>query len=279
MIFIKNMKIKLKPIIKYVGGKLSELEIIAPYFPYSINTYVEAFLGGGAVFFYLRPQKAIINDINLRLYNFYKGLIENSFNIREQLDDFSYRYNNADLDTKEKMYYEIRSMYNKHIPSEYDYSTLYYIINKLAYAGMVRFNNNDEFNVPFGRYKTINNNITEEHVSLLQRVKLYNKDYSEVILEAKKDDFVFLDPPYHQLYTEYGNGFEFPEEKQIELSELFKKSPANCMIVINKTDLISELYKDYIKKEYSKTYSINFKNRNERDSKHLIITNYDNYYA
>lgn len=279
MIFIKNMKIKLKPIIKYVGGKLSELDIIAPYFPYSINTYVEAFLGGGAVFFYLRPQKAIINDINLRLYNFYKGIIENPSNIREQLDDFSYRYNNADLDIKEKMYYEIRSMYNKHIPSEYDYSTLYYIINKLAYAGMVRFNNNDEFNVPFGRYKTINNNITEEHVSLLQRAKLYNKDYSEVILEAKKGDFVFLDPPYHQLYTEYGNGFEFPEEKQIELSELFKKSPANCMIVINKTDLISELYKDYIKKEYSKTYSINFKNRNERDSKHLIITNYDNYYA
>lgn len=279
MIFIKNMKIKLKPIIKYVGGKLSELDIIAPYFPYSINTYVEAFLGGGAVFFYLRPQKAIINDINLRLYNFYKGIIEKHTNIREQLDDFSYRYNNADLDTKEKMYYEIRSMYNKHIPSEYDYSTLYYIINKLAYAGMVRFNNNDEFNVPFGRYKTINNNITEEHVSLLQRAKLYNKDYSEVILEAKKGDFVFLDPPYHQLYTEYGNGFEFPEEKQIELSELFKKSPANCMIVINKTDLISELYKDYIKKEYSKTYSINFKNRNERDSKHLIITNYDNYYA
>ena len=84
-------------------------------------------------------------------------------------------------------------MFNKKIKPEYLDSVIYFFINKTAYSGMIRYNANGEFNVPFGRYKNLNTRlITEEHYNLLRRTEIYNCDYSEIFNMAQADDFIFF---------------------------------------------------------------------------------------
>lgn len=260
------MSINLKPIIKYNGGKSSELEIIKKFIPENINTYIEPFVGGGSIYFYLNHEKNIINDINKNLIHFY-STVKNNFKILEK--------EISSLENDENTYYIIRNMMNEKIEKEYDLATLFYYINRTCYRGMIRYNNKGEFNVPFGRYKSFNplSFISEEHIKLLERTEIYNKDFSQIFEMADKEDFMFLDPPYMSQFKRYYN--DFSEEDQRRLFECFKKSKANCMMVISDLGIIRELYKDYIVYEYDKTYAVNIgKDFKPVTAKHLVICNY-----
>lgn len=257
------------PLIKYSGGKRREIQYFKHWIPDKFNTYIEPFFGGGAVFFYLEPKKAIINDLNTNLMNFYNYFCNNR---TELLDELSKLENTSDT------YYRIRDMYNNKIPKQYSDASIFYYINKTCFSGMIRYNNKNEFNVPFGHYKKVNfsSNLTTEAAELLKNCDMYNVDFEHIFKKAQKDDFIFLDPPYMSTFQNY-NPDGFSEYDHRRLFECFEKTQAKCLLVISELGIIRELYSKYIKSEYTKTYSINIKNRMLQSNTvtHLIITNYD----
>ena len=174
----------------------------------------------------------------------------------------------------------MRDAFNHKIETEYLDSVIYFFINKTAYSGMIRYNANGEYNVPFGRYKNLNTKlITNEHFSLLQRTEIYNYDYSKIFDMAEVDDFIFLDPPYDCVFSDYGNESYkegFGEEEHRRLASDFKNLSCKALLVIGKTSLTEELYGKYIVEEYNKSYAVNIRNRFKADAKHIIVTNYQN---
>ena len=282
----------MNPVLKYRGGKSREIPKFLPYIPNSFNTYIEPFLGGGAVFFYLEPQKAIINDINKRLMTFYKQLRDDYPLLRKQLNEIQIIYEHNQLAYKllksknpddrvpnknEDLYYKMRDLFN-HPNEEYLEGLVYFFINKTAYSGMIRFNSNGEYNVPFGRYPNLNTQlVTEQHSRLLQQAELYTLDYKKIFDKAKSDDFMFLDPPYDCIFNDYGNidmmnGFN--EDEHRRLANDFKNLSCRALMIIGKTPLTMELYEKYVSDEYYKNYAVNIKNRFNNDKMHLILKNY-----
>lgn len=283
----------MKPMIKYRGGKSKEIPHIMEHVPNFNGRYIEPFLGGGAVFFHLEPEQAIINDINAPLMAFYRGVRDDYQNLRQELDGIEaiYSENRIAFDTlkaqhpdervedhNEELYYEIRNMYNNLVERRYSDALLYYFINKTAYSGMIRYNARGEFNVPFGRYKNINTRlITEQHSELLQRAELFNTDYSDIFNMSQQGDFMFLDPPYDCIFSDYGNeeyrdGFN--EENHRRLAQDFRNLGCMAMMVIGRTPLTEELYNGMIIDDYGKQYAVNIRNRFKSAANHIVVTNY-----
>jgi DNA adenine methylase len=130
---------------------------------------------------------------------------------------------------------------------------------------MIRYNSRGEFNVPYGRYAGLNTSlVTRQHSRLLGNAQIYNLDYSEIFSLAGKDDFMFLDPPYDCVFSDYGNCEHrdgFSEERHVELCDRYKKLKCKALMVIGRTPLTERLYGDYIVDEYEKVYSVNIRNR------------------
>lgn len=282
----------MNPVLKYRGGKSQEILRFLQYIPDDFDRYIEPFFGGGAVYFYLEPQNAIINDINKRLMLFYSQLRDRYPEMRIQLDKIQHIYEgNQEAYKKRKaenpgeyipnanedLYYEMRKLFNHPDGSCLD-GVIYFFINKTAYSGMIRYNKNGEYNVPFGRYSNLNTQlVTEQHSRLLQEAELYSLDYRQIFDMAGNGDFVFLDPPYDCVFTDYGNldmsnGFDEAEHRRLAAD--FRNLPCRAFMVIGKTPLTMELYGKYIAAEYHKNYAVNIKNRFYNDKMHLIVKNY-----
>ena len=281
------------PMIKYRGGKSKEISHFVGNMPDKYNRYIEPFFGGGALYFYLEPQNAIINDVNTRLYSFYKQMKEEYPIARKQLDELQsiYERNQQNYEIckrqrpdekvenqNEALYYKMREAFNHKIPCEYLDAVVYFFINKTAYSGMIRYNAKGEYNVPYGRYKNFNTKlITDEHYELLKRTEIYNCDYSKIFDMVENDDFVFLDPPYDCVFSDYGNEAYrdgFGEDEHRRLANDFANLPCKALLVIGKTALTEELYGKHIIDEYDKSYAVNIRNRFKADAKHIIVTNY-----
>lgn len=267
----------MKAILKWPGGKSRELNVIKSFVPEYTGRYIEPFCGGGALFFDLEKENCIINDINDKLMRFYMEIKEDIMfpKIMNELNEVQKVYQTKSDTDKADMYYKYRDIFNKKAPLDCHYATVFYVINKLAYGGLMRYNKSGEFNVPFGWYKSFNPHIiTEEHHKLLQRTQIYCKSYNDIFNLSEEDDFIFIDPPYDCTFTNYGNAQDFLEEEQRELCQDFKNLSCKAMTVINDSPLIRELYSKYIVCEYNKKYSVNIKNRIQNDAKHVIITNF-----
>ncbi|MCD8284557.1 MAG: Dam family site-specific DNA-(adenine-N6)-methyltransferase [Opitutae bacterium] len=282
----------MKPMIKYRGGKSREIPYIIRDIPKFDGRYIEPFFGGGALFFYLEPERSIINDINSKLMAFYKGVRDDYENMSRELDELEaiYARNRKEFDAlkaihpnkrvedkNEELYYKLRAMFNDAAAKTYSDAVLYYYINKTAYSGMIRYNSNGEFNVPFGRYKCLNTKfVTEAHHKLLQRAEIFNTDYSDIFNMCHPEDFVFLDPPYDCIFSDYGNEEYrggFSEDNHRRLARDFKDLPCKAMMVIGRTPLTEELYGGYIAGEYEKKYAVNIRNRFKSAARHIIVTN------
>lgn len=294
----------MNPVLKYRGGKSREIPHFIKYIPKDYNRYIEPFFGGGAVYFHLEPQKAIINDLNSRLVQFYIQLRDNYSVMRSQLDKLQVIYEANQLAYKkakatspearvpnanEDLYYHLRDLFNRKdnyqpLLNFSDFSddfldgVIYFFINKTAYSGMIRYNSAGEYNVPFGRYPNLNTNlVTFQHSQLLQNAEIHNADYGKIFELAQEDDFIFLDPPYDCVFNDYGNidlmnGFD--EKEHHRLAEDFKKLRCRALMIIGKTPLTEKLYGDFIYDEYYKNYSVNIKNRFNNNKMHIVVKNY-----
>ena len=282
----------MNPVLKYRGGKSREIPRFLQYIPDGFNRYIEPFFGGGALYFYLEPDNAIINDANSRVMTFYQQLRDDYSTMRIQLDTLQrlYETNQAEFkkskvlapdervpNANEDLYYHMRELFN-HPDGSFLEGVIYFFINKTAYSGMIRYNSNGEYNVPFGRYPNLNTKlVTLQHSELLQRAELFNLDYSEIFNMVDDDDFIFLDPPYDCVFNDYGNidmmnGFDEAEHRRLAAD--FKNLSCRTLMIIGKTPLTEELYGKYIFDEYYKNYSVNIKNRFNNDKMHIIVKNY-----
>ena len=205
------------PILKWAGGKKSQLREIIGNFPFDYRNrrYHEPFLGGGAVFFWLKPQSGTVNDINRRLMNFYRIVRDRPEELIEKA--CRYRYD-------EKTFYELRDRFNSGKTSHVEEAALLLYFNKTAFNGLYRENSKGEFNVPFGDYK--NPRIVHEAAiraasNALKKVELLNLDFAYVLDYAKEGDVCYFDPPYQPVsetanFTQYSkNGFGFEEQQRL----------------------------------------------------------------
>lgn len=282
----------MNPVLKYRGGKSREIPRFLQYIPDDFDRYIEPFLGGGALYFYLEPEVAIINDVNERLMLFYRQLRDNYSEMRVQLDELQrvYEANQATYkklkaqtpdervpNANEELYYKMRELFN-HPDGSFLDGVVYFFINKTAYSGMIRYNSNGEYNVPFGRYPNLNTQlVTAQHSQLLRTADLYSLDYRRIFDMAGEEDFIFLDPPYDCVFNDYGNidmmnGFDETEHRRLAAD--FRNLPCRALMVIGKTPLTMELYGDYVFDEYYKNYAVNIKNRFNNDKMHIVVKNY-----
>lgn len=285
----------MKPLVKYRGGKSKEIPHLTKHIPSFTGRYIEPFFGGGALYFYLQPKKAIINDINSKLMAFYKGVKFDFELLSKELQEIEKTYlinrrkfeelkaKTPDLrvdDENEALYYQIRDMFNDLTEKKYSDALLYFFINKTAYSGMIRYNAKGEFNVPYGRYANLNTSlVTKAHSKLLANTEIYNLDYKNIFEMANEDDFMFLDPPYDCVFSDYGNAEYkdgFNEKSHAELANSFLNLKCKALMVIGRTPLTERLYNDLIVDEYGKSYAVNIRNRFKSTASHILISNYGN---
>ena len=283
----------LKPIIKYRGGKSKELPQYIRFIPKDYDTYYEPFFGGGATFFHVAPQKAVIADINAPLMNFYRDVRNRFGELAAELEQIqaAYERNQEDYrarkaqapetrvpNANEALYYSLRDQFNGLSPQTYSQAALYFFINKTAYSGMIRYNADGHYNVPFGRYEHFNTRlVTRRHSDLLQRAEVLTADYAASFARATPNDFIFLDPPYDCVFNDYGNielADGFDETAHRRLAKLFRGLKCRALMIIGHTPLTEELYGDLVKAEYAKDYAVNIRNRFHSKATHYVVTNY-----
>jgi DNA adenine methylase len=155
----------------------------------------------------------------------------------------------------------------------------FYYLRKTCFRGMLRYNSAGKFNIPWGKYKTVNfddlkNN---QYSELLKRTDILIGDYTNVFKTYNSEDnFVFIDQPYDSNFNDYGFD-DFNREKQIELFNIFTSTDNQCLMVVGGSEFIRELYSDYIKFEYPKNYAFKIHSGRVGDEiniNHLVITNY-----
>lgn len=208
---------RIKPPIKWAGGKTQLLSQLRPLYPKRFNLYLEPFVGGGAVFFDLQPDNALLLDSNFELINFYQVVKDNP---SELLKDLEGHRNEKDY------YYEVRSLDPTQMGS-IERASRFLFMNKTCFNGLWRVNKKGKFNVPFGRYKKPNfwdrENLYMVSVAL-QNTEVICSDFSSVLEYATPGSFVYLDPPYHPLsetsnFTSYTKD-SFGKEEQRPVKEL-----------------------------------------------------------
>ena len=273
-----------KPFVKWAGGKRQLVPtILANHLPknYNLQTYYEPFIGGGALLFSLRPKKAVINDSNAELINCYK-IIKNSLD--ELIEDLKNHKND------EYYYYDIRDWdreKNFKSKTEVQRASRIIFLNKTCYNGLFRVNSQGQFNVPFGKYK--NPNILD--IAVLKAVNKYlnenqvrilNSDFQEAVKDAKRGDFIYLDPPYDPVsetasFTGYDvNGFNKQEQRR--LKEVFDDlNSRGCHILLSNacTEFIEDLYKDYLHTKISAIRAINCNGKKRGKVDEILVKNYE----
>lgn len=275
--------IKGKPFVKWAGGKRQILNELKKYVPEEFGTYYEPFVGGGALLFELSPKKAVINDFNEELMNTYSVLCD-----EDKFKKMCIILNHYEANHSEEFFYEIRNKdRNKRAFSRLsDYTraarTIY--LNKACFNGLYRVNSKNEFNVPFGKKLRVNtydgsNLITVSNYLTMNDIKILCTDFEKAVLEAKKGDFVYFDPPYDSdtetfnSYTEDG----FSKDEQRRLAEVFKNLADRGVYVMlsnHNTTLINELYKDYHIHHIEAKRNINANGKKRGKVEEVIITNY-----
>lgn len=232
-----------KPILKWAGGKTQMLGDLLPKVPSSYGKYIEPFFGGGAMFFALQPERAVIADSNPELINLYRQVADHVDDVICQLK----KYENT-----QEMFYAVREQDWTMLP-EAEAAARTIFLNKTCFNGLYRVNKKGQFNVPFGKYK--NPRICDEEglkaaSAALKKAEIVCGDYLLVLKHyAQPGDFIFLDPPYLPI-SEYSDfkrytKEQFYEEDHVELAKMVKTlHERGCYVILTNSNhpLVHELY-------------------------------------
>lgn len=275
---------KPKPFVKWVGGKrqlLSQFRKLNLYPPEKFdakkNKYFEPFVGGGAVFFDLLPEKAFLSDLNAELvttYNVIKNDVESLIQLLKK-----HKY--------EKEYFLKVRAKNPKTLSNAEVASRFIYLNRTAFNGMYRVNSKGEFNVPFGKYHNpliCDTDNLRKVSKILQKVEIRNQDYKAVLQKAKKGDFIYFDPPYYPVsktasFTSY-NADAFLDKEQIELRDTFiTLHKRGCFVMLSNSDtpFINEIYSGHKGVRITKVEAgraINSKASGRGKITEVLVTNY-----
>lgn len=270
----------IRPIIKWAGGKRQLLPELLERIPAEFNTYIEPFLGGGAVFLGLRPNKSMLNDVNPDLINIYRVIQKQPYALIEDLRKHK---------NEKSYFYKIRNQDRNPLFEQLDdvqKASRTIFLNKTCFNGLYRLNSRGEFNTPFGYYK--NPNIVNEGLILdlhevfnTQDVRLLNKDFGFLEDLAQAGDFVYLDPPYHPLsstanFTSYSaSKFQTQDQERLkQICDLLDQRGVHFMQSNSAAPFIEHLYKEYSIDYVKARRSINSKGNKRGAIKEVIIRNY-----
>ena len=264
---------KAKPFIKWVGGKtqlISQLDGLLPYdFEQWDNvTYIEPFVGGGAMLFYMLQRypnirQAVINDINTDLITCYITVRDHPEELILYLRDIQDTYYALQTEEGKKNFFlAVRSKYNEKKLDPIENTTLFFFLNRTCFNGLYRANKKGLFNVPFGKY--VNPQIFDEETirmdsQLLQRVEILNSDFEQTFDYAHGNTLFYFDPPYRPLsdtssFNDYTKE-DFNDDAQIRLKEYcdkvhraghkFMLSNSDCKGKNEKDNFFDDLYSGY----------------------------------
>jgi DNA adenine methylase len=299
----------IKPILKWAGGKGQLLEQIAKYLPQEliegkIDCYIEPFIGGGAVFFWIAQNFKIrefyLSDINQELILLYKTIQKDVYSLIEELKIIENEYLVLNEKKRRIYFFNKRHIYNKfknkidikNFDSSWSSRSAEIIfLNKTCFNGLFRVNKKGYFNVPFGNYKNpkiCNTNNLILASTLLQKATIQYSDFSEIQKLATPKTFVYFDPPYRPLtktasFKSYSQ-FDFNDEDQTRLASFYQQlhdqgtklmlsnsDPKN----IDKNDnFFDELYLDFTINRIQANRMINSKASKRGAISELLITNY-----
>jgi DNA adenine methylase len=223
----------LRPPLKWAGGKRWQVPHLAPLWePHRQRRFVEPFCGGLAVTIGLKPERALLNDANPHLIEFYcwlqKGL---------QVD--------LRMENDEQLFYAHRNRFNdlltRGAASTPEAASLFYYLNRTGFNGLCRFNRSGEFNVPFGRYTRIRyRHDFTIYCDCFRSWTFTNTDVEAVPIEP--DDFVYADPPYDVEFTAYAkDGFTWEDQRRT--AAWLAHHPGPAVLVNQATSRIEKLYR------------------------------------
>jgi len=231
-----------RPFLKWAGGKRQLLPSLLRHAPENPRRYFEPFVGGGALFFALRPRKAVLADVNKRLIRAYKGVRNDVDRVIRLLkryphdSEFFYAFRDAKIDDG----------------TDAEVAAWFIYLNKTGFNGLYRVNRANRFNVPFGRY--VDPTICNEPVlracsAALANADLRVEDFESVVQKAKRGDFVYFDPPYVPLsatssFTSYtSGGFGDAEQRRLrDTARRLKERGVHILLSNSSAQSVRELY-------------------------------------
>ena len=264
-----------RPFLKWPGGKQWLIPLAKNFIPKCFSTYYEPFLGAGALFFALKPQRAVISDINKDLINSYLQTRDNVEILIQKLRKLKY---------SKEIYYKLRES-NPSNPIERAVRFIY--LNRTCWNGLYRVNKSGRFNVPFGKYKNpliCDENNLRAISKFLDGIKILSMDFEETIHSAKKRDFLYLDPPYATSKRTNENGFRkyntklFSIEDQLRLARVARRlSKRGCFILISNADHpdILKMFSFFKVARVRKTSLIAGKASSRKEVTELLFSNYE----
>lgn len=299
-----------RPFLKWAGGKSQLLEEFRRRLPAQelqggeLTRYVEPFIGGGAVYFYLTRlypfEECTISDVNEDLVLTYRVIQRSLQALIERLASFESAYRSKDEHRQEAWYYEVRDAFNRsRLPPvcrpesgrAAERAAQMIFLNHTCYNGLYRVNRSGEFNVPFGRYKNpeiLNMPNLVEAAGLLKSTRILRGDFTRCRSAVDERTFVYLDPPYRPLnttssFTSYApNGFS--TEDQVRLAKFFRDlDRKGATIMLSNSDPGNEcpndtffdaLYEEFRIERVPAKRMINCNGARRGAVSELIITNY-----
>ncbi|MBR3855437.1 MAG: DNA adenine methylase [Bacteroidaceae bacterium] len=298
--------VKAKPFIKWVGGKgqlIEQLEaLLPPDFAERDNvTYIEPFVGGGAMLFYMLQnfpniKSAVINDINQDLMLCYKVVRDNPTELVELLNSIQCEYYALNSEEERKIFFlKQRELFNTKTLSRIENTALFFFLNKTCYNGLYRVNKSGKFNVPFGKYvapticdaKTI-----YADSKLLQNVEIMTGDFEQTLMKIKGDTFFYFDPPYRPLsstsnFNDYAKD-GFNDEAQIRLKLFcdrlnevgvnFMLSNSDCLATNGTDRFFDDLFAEYKIERVWASRNVNAIASKRGKIKEIVVNNYHSNY-
>lgn len=275
---------KPKPFVKWVGGKrqlLAQFRKLNLYPPelFDIKTgrYFEPFVGGGAVFFDLLPEKGFLSDLNRELVTTYNVIKNNVDGLIASLKKHK---------TDKDYFLKIRAQDPNKL-SDLDVASRFIFLNRTCFNGMYRVNSKGGFNVPYGKYTNpliCDEGNLKKVSKALQGIEIKHQDYKEVLKKAKKGDFVYFDPPYYPVsktasFTSY-TAESFLDKEQIELRDtVLELHKRGCYVMLSNSDtpFINKIYSGHKGIRINKVEAgraINSKGTGRGKITEVLVTNY-----
>ncbi|MCX6537896.1 MAG: Dam family site-specific DNA-(adenine-N6)-methyltransferase [Acidobacteria bacterium] len=221
------------PPLKWAGGKRWLVPHVQRLWaPHASSRLVEPFCGGLAVALSLAPDRALLNDVNPHLVNFYRHL-KRGLLIRLPMENDS------------AAFYTHRQRFNELLQAgrvrTVEAASLFYYLNRTGYNGLCRFNSRGQFNVPFGRYARISyTRDFARYVDAFADSEFRSVDFES--LRLRPDDFVYADPPYDVPFTQYARG-RFSWDDQLRAAHWLARHPGPVVLSNQATPRIVALYK------------------------------------